>query len=92
MSRLSRISELSAIIQSSTSRIDEYLSAQGLPALSFDEHSSSTPPPDAISAFQTAILEATDELNALVQGPVAFIVNLTVSNVLRLLTLPPPIP
>ncbi|KAF7508285.1 hypothetical protein GJ744_009430 [Endocarpon pusillum] len=80
MSQPSRISELSAVIQTSTSKIDEYLSAKGLPPLSFDVHSASKPP-DAILPFQTAILEAIDELHALVQGPVPFIINLTTSNV-----------
>lgn len=91
MSQRSRISELSAIIQTNTSKIDEHLSAEGLAPLSFDVHSSSQPP-DAILPFQTAILEATDELNALVQGPMPFIINLTVSNVLKSLILTPCLP
>jgi hypothetical protein len=88
MSQLSRISELSSIIQTNTSKIDEYLCTNGLPPLSFDIHGSAKPP-NAISPFQTAILEATDELNTLVQGPVPFIINLTVSNVLKSLFSPP---
>ena len=89
MSQRSRISELSAIIHTNTSKIDEYLSANGLPPLSFDAHGPSKLP-DPIAPLQVTILEATDELNALVQGPVPFIINLTVSNVLKSLLNPLP--
>ena len=63
----SRIVELASIISSNTSLVDEYISAHDLPPLSFEPNGSSLP--DGILSAQTAILEATDELNALMLGP-----------------------
>lgn len=65
-----RITELSSVISSVTSKYDDYLSAQGLPTPSFDP--GAPPflplPPDVAEAKQL-ILEATDELHALIAGP-----------------------
>ena len=66
----SRIVELAAIIQKHTSKVDEYLTSHDLPSPSFDI---STPPvlqlPPHIQASQKAIIEADDELSALILGP-----------------------
>ena len=67
----SRIAELASIISSKTSQVDDYISTQGLPPLSFEPNGSlklNTLPED-IQLAQNAILEATEELNALMLGP-----------------------
>ena len=65
------MTELAAIITSNTERIDAHLAHRGLPSPSFEPES----PPralleDGVIASRQAVLEATDELHALVQGPV----------------------
>ena len=67
----SRIAELASIISSNTSQVDDYISTRGLPPLSFEPNASLKPDtlPDGIHSAQKAILEATDELNALMLGP-----------------------
>ncbi|KAF7930035.1 hypothetical protein BELL_0651g00040 [Botrytis elliptica] len=71
MSPATRIAELAATIQRNTSKVDEYLTSNNIPSPSFDV---SCPfrlslPPD-IQASRNAILEASDELTALMLGPV----------------------
>ena len=67
----SRIAELASIISSNTSQVDDYISTHGLPPLSFEPNASLKPDtlPHGIQSAQHAILEATDELNALMLGP-----------------------
>ena len=67
----SRIAELASIISSNTGQIDDYISTHGLPPLSFEPNGSLEPDtlPHGIQSAQNAILEATDELNALMLGP-----------------------
>ena len=67
----SRIAELASIISSNTSQVDDYISTHGLPPLSFEPNGSLKPDtlPHGIQSAQNAILEATDELNALMLGP-----------------------
>ena len=67
----SRIAELASIISSNTSQVDDYISTRGLPPLSFEPNANLKPDtlPDGIQSAQNAILEATDELNALMLGP-----------------------
>ncbi|KAL9583563.1 MAG: hypothetical protein Q9212_002634 [Teloschistes hypoglaucus] len=70
----SRIVELAAIIDTNTKHVDHYLASKGLPSPSFDPDS----PPVALSdsqifASRQAILDATDELHALMQGPVGIL-------------------
>ena len=67
----SRIAELASIISSNTSQVDDYVSTHGLPPLSFEPNGNLKPDtlPDGILSAQKAILEATDELNALMLGP-----------------------
>lgn len=71
----SRIVELASIISMKTNQIDEYLSAQGLPPLSFEptEESQQYTLPDNIKAAQNEILEATDELHAHMLGPMGIL-------------------
>ncbi|TVY16272.1 O-methyltransferase gsfB [Lachnellula arida] len=67
----SRIVELSATIHEQTTKVDAFLAANNLPTPSFDI---SCPPklslPPDIQASREAVLEATDELTALMLGPV----------------------
>ncbi|KAI9729773.1 MAG: hypothetical protein M1818_008387 [Claussenomyces sp. TS43310] len=70
----SRIAELASTIQHHTSKVDAYLVEQGLPSPSFDVSTPGRLPlPPHIQASSAAILEATDELNALISGPVGTI-------------------
>ena len=69
-----RITELASIIASKTALIDTHLTAQGLPSPSFDPDS----PPQllnqgSIAEARRIVLEATDELHALIQGPVGLL-------------------
>ena len=67
----SRIAELASIISSNTTQVDDYISTHGLPPLSFEpsQDSEQATLPTTIQAAQHAVLEATDELNALMLGP-----------------------
>ena len=70
----SRISELASIIAAKTAEIDTYTASEGLPSPSFDADS----PPRLllhphVAASRQAILEATDELHALMLGPVGIL-------------------
>lgn len=69
-----RIAELSSIIGSNTTEINDYLSSKGLPAPSFEPD---VPPSfvqeKSIAACRQAILEATDELHALMLGPLGIL-------------------
>ncbi|KAI2622778.1 putative O-methyltransferase [Hypomontagnella submonticulosa] len=66
----SRIAELATIVATHTSRIDNYLSEKGLPHPSFevDGPSDLQLPPD-IEQSRSMVLEASQELNDLLQGP-----------------------
>lgn len=71
-----RIVELSETIQNHTKIVDDYLEANNLPTPSFDI---STPlrlplPPD-IQVSQAAVLDAADELTALMLGPAGSLVG-----------------
>lgn len=66
-----RIAELAAIIAEHTKSIDEQLASEGLPSPSFD---ADCPPrllqgDSKVVASRQAILDATDELQALMLGP-----------------------
>ncbi len=65
-----RISELSSIISKATSKYDNYLSAQALPTPSFDPGAPPfLPLPGDVAEAKQIVLEATDELHALIAGP-----------------------
>jgi hypothetical protein len=70
-----RIAELASIIQEQTSKVDAYLTSNNLPSPSFDP---AYPlrlslPPD-VQASRDAVLEASDELTALMLGPIESLV------------------
>ena len=71
----SRISELAGIIQARTAEIEKYLLSRGLPLPSF-EYSAANDLPQELRPAQHALLEASDELNALIQGPSQFLTML----------------
>ena len=81
MCQHSRISELASLIQAHTSKIDKYLLSGHLQSPSLDITTVAPNPSDELQISQNAILEATDELNVLVQGPLPFLINLVTSNV-----------
>ncbi|KAJ8065081.1 hypothetical protein OCU04_005793 [Sclerotinia nivalis] len=71
MSHATRIAVLAAKIQEHTSKVDEYLASNNLPSPSFDVSCPvrlSLPP--EIQTSRNAVLEASDELTALMLGPV----------------------
>ena len=71
----SRISELATIIAASTAALDAAVAAQGLPSPSFSADS----PPNllshqSIAPLRQRLLEATDELHALMLGPAGLLI------------------
>ena len=83
---ITRISELSYIISRATGKYDDYLSAQGLPTPSFAPgYLHTSPLPSDVAGARQLILEATDELHALITGPVGTLftpyVSLTLASV-----------
>jgi len=78
MANSNRITALSSIIASNSSKIDSFLVANNLPTPSFDVD---VPPymllhPE-IAGARKAILEATDEMTSLVSGPIGILTNQT---------------
>ena len=76
----SRIGELAAVIATNTKHLDAHFSKNGLPSPSFDPDS----PVDLllgneVIATRQAILDATEELNALMQGPIDLLTRQPVS-------------
>lgn len=70
MAPASRIAELASIVQLNTTKVDEFLSAQGLPSPSFGiEALPVLPLPSQIASYRDAAIEAMDELHALLLGP-----------------------
>ncbi|KAI4185004.1 MAG: hypothetical protein LQ348_004446 [Seirophora lacunosa] len=66
----SRIAVLAAIIATHTKQVDAHLAAKGLPSPSFDPESPAEALMDSeVTASRQSILDATDELHALMQGP-----------------------
>lgn len=84
-----RISELSSIILSNTSKYDNYLSTQGLPTPSFDPGAPPfLPLPSEMAEAKQLILEATDELHALIAGPLGTLFTPYVSSTLTSISSP----
>lgn len=72
----SRIVELASIIQENTTKLDSYLSRHNLPAPSFDiSYPARVTLPPNIQALQDAVLEALDELTALLLGPAGSLIG-----------------
>ncbi|KUJ12941.1 S-adenosyl-L-methionine-dependent methyltransferase [Mollisia scopiformis] len=68
----SRIVELSCIIHEHTAKVDAYLESQKLPTPSFDtSYPAKVPLSPNIQSCQDAVLDAADELTALMLGPAA---------------------
>ena len=81
MAPVSRISELSGIIADSTAKLDAYHEAHNLPTPSFASDAlPKYPYPSDIAQIRQAAVEATDELQALLAGPVETWVKPHVSN------------
>lgn len=70
----SRIAELASLISRNTAEVENHLLADGLPCPTFD---ADQPPTlvhnPKIAAARQAILEATDELHALMLGPISIV-------------------
>ena len=80
---VTRIGELSSIISSTTSKYDKYLSTQSLPTPSFDPGAPPfLPLPSDMAEAKQLILEATDELHALIAGPLGTLFTPYVSSML----------
>ncbi|KAL8669385.1 MAG: hypothetical protein Q9168_006021 [Polycauliona sp. 1 TL-2023] len=70
----SRTAELASIISANTAKIDAHIVTNGIDALSFEGTSAQDMLSDpAIRAARQAVLEATDELHALMLGPVGIL-------------------
>lgn len=70
MMATSRIAELASIIKENTSLVESYFASNGIPTPTFDTDASPKNLLEAaIAKPRQAILEATDELHALMQGP-----------------------
>ena len=79
MSSPSRMVELAATIQNHTNILIDYFKSHDNPLPSFDIDSpTSVHLPDEVAVCKTAVLEASDELQMLVLGPMGFLDNLHV--------------
>ena len=86
---ITRITELSSIISSATSKYDNYLSTHALPTPSFDPGAPPfLPLPSDVAEAKQIILEAADELHALVAGPLGTLFTPYVSSTLTSISLP----
>jgi hypothetical protein len=66
-----RIVELASIIHDNAVKVDAYLTSESLPTPTFDISCPAHPAlPPHIQSSQEAVFEATDELTALMLGPV----------------------
>jgi hypothetical protein len=75
-----RIAELASIISTQTEFVDQHFQSHGIPSPSFEiGYSETIQLPKDIVDSKNAILEATEELNGLVAGPVGFLTSLNVS-------------
>lgn len=72
---LTRIRQLASIIVDRTVDIDGKLEATGLPTPSFDPESSSSLLFDELAESRALLLEATEELHALMLGPIGLLTS-----------------
>ncbi len=78
---MSRIKRLASLIEANTTRIEAYLTAEGLSSPSFDaDYNGSSWTDETISESRQVILDATDELHALMLGPVGILTTPSVRN------------
>lgn len=74
-----RIVELANSIQTNTAKLDQHYSSHGIPTPSFDiETPLKIDLPSDLAACRMAIIEATDELQSLILGPVSTVNELRV--------------
>ena len=79
MAAQTRIAELSSVIQVSTARLDDYLKAHGISSPSFDlDTPAKLSLPADIAEVRENLLDATDELNTLILGPVRYLTEYNV--------------
>jgi hypothetical protein len=72
----SRIAELAAVVASHTKQIDDHLTANGLPQPSFDtDGPAELQLPPQLEQARAVVLQATQELNDLLQGPRELLFN-----------------
>ena len=82
---VTRITELSSVISTNTAKLDKYFASKNLPTPSFDADVSPRLLLDpAIAEARKAIIEATDELQALMQGPIGILTTPAVGLILSL--------
>ena len=78
MASHSRITELASTIQVRTAEIDDFFTGQCLPTPSFAvDYPPVTPLPENVSASRDVLLDAMDELHALIQGPLHLLMRIT---------------
>lgn len=76
----SRIAELAATVATHTDRVDSYLSKEGLPHPSFEANGpGDLKLPPEIEQSRSMVIEASQELNDLLQGPRNLLFNHEVS-------------
>ena len=74
MAPMTRIAELATIIQENTIKVDEYINSKGLPTPSFSiQTSPQLDFPADVAGARDVVLEAMDELQALMLGPIGWI-------------------
>jgi hypothetical protein len=82
MSKSTRITELASIILKSTAIVNDYFESRELPTPSFDVSGPSkiafAPQDKRIADAQMRVLEATDELHRLMQGPTTMLMEISV--------------
>lgn len=72
----SRVAELAAVVASHTKQIDDYLAEKGLPQPSFDANGpADLQLPPQLEQSRAVVLQATQELNDLLQGPRELLFN-----------------
>ena len=70
----SRIAELSAVIEQCTTKVDQYLTTHGLPQPTFTfDGPLDLKLPEDIEEARVAAIDASQELNDLLRGPVALV-------------------
>lgn len=73
---MSRIRKLASLIEANTLRIDAHLTAEKLPFPSFDaSYNGNAWTDEDISESLQVVLEATDELHALMLGPLGILTS-----------------
>ena len=73
-----QILELAGIIHTRTIKIEEFMSVHNVPQASFDIDSPlAVPLPGSLSSAREEVLDALDQLHALLLGPLPYLMRLT---------------